>query len=305
MTTQAEQRSLGFIGLGNIGGAICANLVADGHRVTVFDVDPARVASQVEKGATAAASPVEVAAAADWTLLSLPTPAIVETVAREWLAGTGGGAKILVDLSTNAPASVRRLGSVVSAAGAQLVEAPLTGGAIGARMRQLVFILGGDDDAVATVRPLLESVGRATFHMGPLGNGNVGKLVNSLMAFTTTWVSLEGLALAAKYDVDLRTLVEMIRTSGASGSYLERRIEQINERGRDPEFALELAAKDAGLMVEAGREGGAPMPVASALVQVLSYAVAQGLGGRDWSDLVEVAERAAAVELRLPPAPEG
>jgi 3-hydroxyisobutyrate dehydrogenase-like beta-hydroxyacid dehydrogenase len=154
---------------------------------------------------------------------------------------------------------------------------------------------------VGRVTPLLGTIGRATVHLGPLGNGSIGKLVNSLMAFTTTWVSLEGLALAAKHDVDLRALVEMIRTSGAAMSYLDRRVEGIGERGRPPEFALELAAKDAGLMLEAGREAGAPMPVASALHEVLTFAVAQGLGGRDFSDLVEVAERAAAVELRLGP----
>lgn len=303
MTEPAAVPPLGFVGLGNIGGAICANLVADGHEVTVYDTDRSRVDAQVAHGALAATSPAEVAAAAAWTFLSLPTPAVVEAVARQWLGAAGGGGKILVDLSTNAPATVRRLGALVAGAGAALVEAPLTGGAIGARNRQLVFILGGDDEPVSEVTPLLRTVGRATFHLGPLGNGSVGKLVNSLVAFTTQWVSLEGLALAAKSGVDLRTLVDMVRTSGAATPYLDKRVEQIDERGRAPEFALELAAKDAGLMVEAGREAGAPMPVASALLQMLSFAVAQGLGGRDWSDLVEVAERAAAVELRLGPAP--
>lgn len=306
MTAPAvEAPPLGFIGLGNIGGAVCANLVTDGHRVTVFDVDGARVEALAAQGAHPARSPADVAAASEWTLLSLPSPPVVESVAREWLDAAGTGGRILVDLSTNAPATVRRLGDLVAAQGSQLVEAPLTGGAIGARNRQLVFILGGADEAVGRVAPLLQSVGRATFHLGPLGNGNVGKLVNSLVAFTTQWVALEGLALAAKYDVDLRTLVDMVRTSGAAMPYLDKRVEQINERGRPAEFALALAAKDAGLMVEAGSEAGAPMPVASALVQMFSFALDEGLGGRDWSDLVEVAERAAEVTLRLGPAPEG
>jgi 3-hydroxyisobutyrate dehydrogenase-like beta-hydroxyacid dehydrogenase len=296
--------SLGFIGCGNIGGAICANLRADGRHLTVYDVDSARTEALGALGAQVASSPGEVAAASEWTFLSLPSPPVVESVTRQWLEAAPQGGKILVDLSTNAPAVVRRLGDLVAAGGSHLVEAPLTGGAIGARNRQLVFILGGDDDVVARIAPLLGTIGRATFHLGPLGNGNVGKLVNSLVAFATTWVSLEGLALAAKHDVDLRTLVDMIRTSGAAMPYLDRRVEQIDERGRPPEFALALAAKDAGLMVEAGREAGAPMPVASALLQVLSYALAQGLGDRDFSDFVEVAERAAAVELRLGPVTE-
>ena len=301
--SSAAPPRLGFIGLGNIGGAMCANLLADGHQVTVCDLDSSRVESLEAAGARRAASPAEVAAASEWTFLSLPTPAVVESVARQWCTAAGAG-HVLIDLSTNAPSTVRQLGAVVAAGGARLVEAPLTGGAIGARNRQLVFILGGEGDVVAEVTPLLMTLGRATFHLGPLGTGNIGKLVNSLVAFATTWVSLEGLALAAKHDVDLRTVVEMVKTSGAATPYLDRRVDGISERGRPPEFALELAAKDAGLMVEAGREVGAPMPVASALLQVLAFAVGQGLGDRDFSDFVEVAERAAAVELRLAPAPE-
>ena len=290
---------LGFVGLGNIGGALCANLLADGYELVVCDVDPARVEPLTAVGAADGGSPHAVAAQAELTFLSLPSPSVMESVTRQWLEGADTGGKVLVDLSTNAPATVQRMGAVVSDAGSSLVEAPLTGGAVGARNRQLVFILGGDDKTVAQVTPLLLGLGRAVFHLGALGSGNIGKLVNSLVALATQWVALEGMALAAKNDVDLRTLVEMIRTSGAASSYLDRRVEQIVERGRPPEFTLELAAKDAGLMVEAGREAGAPMPVASALLQVLSFAVAQGLGGRDISDLVEVAERAAATGLRL------
>ena len=293
---------LGFVGLGNIGGAVCANLLADGHTVTVFDLDLARVEAQRASGGQPAGSPAEVAAAADWTLLSLPSPEVVETVAEQWLARAGSSGKVLVDLTTNSPATVRAVGARLASAGTHLVEAPVTGGAPGARNRTLVFITGGDEETVAEVRPLLDTLGRATFYMGPWGCGNVGKLVNSLMAFTTMVVSLEGLALGAKSGLDLRTLLEMVRTSGGAHSYLERRVEEINERSRPTEFSMELAAKDAGLMLETGRQVGLPMPVASAVHQVLAFAKAQGLAGRDISDLVEVIERAAAVELRLPPA---
>jgi 3-hydroxyisobutyrate dehydrogenase-like beta-hydroxyacid dehydrogenase len=297
-------RSLGFIGLGNIGGGVCANLVADGHAVTVYDVDRARVDALVDIGARSAESPGAVAREAQWTILSLPSPEIMEAVASKWLAEAGGSGKVLIDLTTNAPSTVRAVGGRLAEAGAELVEAPVTGGAPGARNRMLVFIVGGEDEAVARVTPLLQSVGRAVFHLGPLGAGNVGKLVNSLQAFTTMVVSLEGLALAAKSGLDLRTVLEMVRTSGGAHSYLERRVEEIGQRGRPTEFSLELAAKDAGLMLEVGREVGMPMPVASAVHQVLTFAKAQGLGGHDISDLVEVAERAAAVEIRLrPPEP--
>ncbi|HXX90187.1 MAG TPA: NAD(P)-dependent oxidoreductase [Acidimicrobiales bacterium] len=297
-------RALGFVGLGNIGGPLCANLAADGHEVAVFDVDRGRLDAAAAAGANPADSVGAVAASSTCTFLSLPTPSIMEAVAAQWLADAPPRA-MLVDLTTNAPSTVRAVGARVDAGGARLVEAPVTGGAVGARDRKLVFIVGGADEDVAEVAPLLESMGRAWFHLGPLGCGNVGKLVNSLMAFTTMWVSLEGLALAAKNDIDLRTLVDMVRTSGGATPYLDRRVEEIAVRNRPAQFAMELAAKDAGLMLEVGRDVGVPLPVASALHQMLSYAKAQGLGDHDISDLVEVMEHAANVELRLRPADPG
>src|SRR5690349_3734867 len=207
---------IGVIGLGNIGGAVAANLVEDGHEVVVFDLDVERTASI--QGATAAASVAELAAATDATILSLPTPAVVQAAADEW-ATAAAPASVLVDLSTNGPDDVRRLGESLAATGHRLVEAPLTGGAIGAQRRGLVFMVGGDDDAVAVVRPVLESLGRAVFHLGPLGLGNTMKLINSLIAFSTTWVSLEGLALGAKAGIPVADAVEVLRTAGATNFY--------------------------------------------------------------------------------------
>ena len=294
---------IGFIGLGNIGSGMCANLLSDGHRVTAFDVDPVRLSAQEEGGATPARDAEHVAAASDITFLSLPTPEIMAAVSEEWLRGATPGS-LLVDLTTNSPATVRAVGHRLNLQSCHLVEAPLTGGAIGSRNRQLVFIVGGDEEHVARVAPYLDALGRATFHLGPLGTGNVGKLVNSLMAFTTMWVSLEGLALAASNDIDLRLLLTMVRTSGGANSYLERRVDEIGTRGRPADFAMDLAAKDAGLMLELGRQSGVPLPVASAVHQMLVYAKAQGLGGHDISDLVEVMERATGVPLVLAPAEE-
>jgi 3-hydroxyisobutyrate dehydrogenase-like beta-hydroxyacid dehydrogenase len=286
---------VGVIGLGNIGGHVAANLVADGHAVTVFDVDAARARSI--GGATAATSAAEVGAAAEVTLLSLPTPATVRRVADEWASAAAPGA-VLVDLSTNSPEVVKELGARLAATGHHLVEAPLTGGAPGAAHRMLVFMVGGDDDAVARVTPVLEPLGRATFHLGPLGLGNTMKLVNSLIAFTTTWASLEGLSLAAKAGIPVQRAVEVVRTGGAGNFYLDRMVEHIDERGRPPMFALELAAKDAGLIVETGRALGVPTPAGGAVLQVLAGAVAAGLGGCDWSELVAEAERQGDVVLR-------
>ncbi len=292
---------LGVIGAGNIGGAIAANLLVDGHTVAVHDTDPARVQALVAQGAQAGGSPAAVATASEITFTSLPTPAVMEAVAQAWLAGAARDA-ILVDLSTNAPATIRAVGQRLAAAGRHLLEAPLTGGAPGAQARMLVFMVGGAPAVYERCRPILEKLGRAVFHLGPLGLGNTAKLVNSLLAFSATWASLEALAVATKAGIDLRTMIDVIRTGGAGNFFTDRMVEGINTRHRPTQFALALAAKDAGLLLEVAREAAVPVPVAAGVAQALVAAVGAGLGDRDFTDLVELIERQANVKLHLAPA---
>jgi 3-hydroxyisobutyrate dehydrogenase-like beta-hydroxyacid dehydrogenase len=293
--TAGAGRRIGVIGLGNIGGAIAANLVADGHDVTVADADPTR-ASAVE-GARAG-DVAEVARSADVTITSLPTTDSVAEVAAAWSAAAPAGS-ILLDLSTSSPEGNRALADRLAATGHHLVEAPLTGGAVGARNRTLVFMVGGDDEPVARCAPLLDQLGRATFHLGPVGAGTTMKLINSLLAFTCTWVSLEGLSLAAAAGLDLRTAVDVVRTGGASNFFIDRAVDGLDVRGRPTQFALALAAKDARLVEEVAAAAGVPAPVASAISAVLADAVERGLGDHDWSDLVVAAEARAGRDLVL------
>jgi 3-hydroxyisobutyrate dehydrogenase len=296
--TAGAGRRIGVIGLGNIGGAIAANLVADGHDVTVADADPTR-ASAVE-GARAG-DVAEVARSADVTITSLPTPDSVAGVAAAWSPAAPAGS-ILLDLSTSSPEGNRALAERLADTGHHLVEAPLTGGAVGARNRTLVFMVGGDDEPVARCTPLLDQLGRATFHLGPVGAGATMKLINSLLAFTCTWVSLEGLSLAAAAGLDLRTAVDVVRTGGASNFFIDRAVDGLDVRGRPTQFALALAAKDARLVEEVAESSGIPAPVASAISAVLADAVERGLGDHDWSDLVVAAEARAGRDLVLGPA---
>ena len=286
---------VGVIGLGNIGGAVATNLVADGDEVVVADIDPARAAAVA--GATAG-DVAAVAAASEITLTSLPRPEDVAGVASAWAAAAPAGA-ILLDLSTSSPAANRALAETLAATGHHFVEAPLTGGAIGARNRSLVFMVGGADEPVARCLPVLDRLGRATFHLGPVGAGTTMKLVNSLLAFTCTWVSLEGLSLAAAAGLDLRTAVDVVRTGGATNFFIDRWVDGIDTRGRPPEFALTLAAKDARLIEEIAAASGVPAPVAAAVSGVLADALARGLGDHDWSDLVLAAEARAGRPLTL------
>ncbi len=294
--------TVGVIGLGNIGGAIAVNVVADGHSVTVTDVDIER--ARAISGATVVGSVGEVAAASEITITSLPNPAVVAAVAAEWASAAAPGS-ILLDLSTTLPESNRAIAAELAASGHHFVEAPLTGGAIGAQGRSLVFMVGGDAEAVERCRPLLDQLSRATIHLGPVGTGSTMKLVNSLLAFTCTWASLEGLSLAAAAGIDVRTAVEVVRTGGASNFFIDRAVEGINTRHKPAQFALDLAAKDAGLIAEVAAACGVPSAMAIAMVDVLTDAVDRGLGAHDWSDLVLAAEARGGVELTITPAKEG
>jgi 3-hydroxyisobutyrate dehydrogenase-like beta-hydroxyacid dehydrogenase len=291
---------VGVIGLGNIGGAIAANLVADGHHVSVFDTDELRTGAVVGLGARAAHGPAEVGERSEITFASLPTPAVVDAVATAGLEGAPSGS-IFVDLSTNAPSTVRAIGARLEAAGRHFLECPLTGGAPGAQARMLVFMVGGEAAVFERAKPILDRLGRASFHIGALGLGNTAKLVNSLLAFTSTWISLETLAVAAKMGVDLRTMVDVVRTGGATNFYIDRMVELLNERGRPTQFALGLAAKDAGLFLDVARECGVPTPTAAQVAQALVAAIGAGMAEKDFTDLVELIERSAGLQLHLPP----
>ncbi len=221
---KGETGVVGVIGLGNIGGAIATNLVADGHRRVVVhdaDADPARAVA----GATAAA-----AVTGGGRGGRHHAPVAADAGDRRRRSPPPGPRRRRRDRSssTSPPTARPRCASSarrLAASGHHLVEAPLTGGAIGAERRMLVFMVGGDAEAVDRVRPVLEPLGRAMFHVGELGLGNTMKLLNSLIAYTTTWVSLEGLSMAAKAGVPVPDAVEILRTAGASNFYLDRMVE--------------------------------------------------------------------------------
>lgn len=292
---------VGVIGLGNIGGHLAQNLVADGHRVTVYDRDAERV--KAIDGATPASSVAELAEAVTITFTSLPDPSTVVAVASEWATTAAPGA-ILCDLSTTLPASNQAIARQLATSGHVFIEAPLTGGAVGAKNRALVFLVGGPDDAFATIQPLLESLGRATFHLGPVGAGTTMKLANSLLAFSGAIAAFEALSMTTKAGIDVRTATDIVKLAGPSNYFVDRGIEGINTRGKPTEFSLRLAAKDADLIGQLGEAVGVPTPVAKAMLEFLGDAVERGLGDNDWGDLVIAAEQRSNVELTITPKEE-
>jgi len=295
-------KKIGVIGLGNIGGHVAANLVADGFDVMVCDLNESFVEKLVAKGARKG-SVKEVGKHAELTLLSLPSPAVIKAVTTEWL-GTSATNSIVIDLSTNSPEVAKEIGKTITDAGRCFLECPLTGGAPGAMNRALVFMIGGDKAVYERAKPILDKISRASFYMGEFGTGNTAKLVNSLLAFTCTWTSLEGLAMAAKTGIDLRTMVNVIRTGGASNFYIDNMVEYLNVKEKPVMFGLSLAAKDAGLIEQMGKNLGVPTPVAHSIAAMYQQAMAAGLSQKDWSAIEGFMEKQSGATLTIAPKPE-
>jgi 2-hydroxy-3-oxopropionate reductase len=299
MPFREHTMKIGFVGLGNIGGAIAKNVLAAHNDLAVYDHVPERSDSLVAAGAARCASTTEVARCSEITFFSLPTPDVVDAEATAWLHGAPRGS-ILVDLSTNSPHRIQTLGERVRARGCELLDAPLTGGAYGAARARLVFMVGGDAKAFERVRPVLARLGRATFYMGNLGLGSTAKLVNSLIAFSTTLASLEAFALSTKAGIDLRKMVDVVRAGGAGNFFTDRGVETIGMRD-GAQFTLDLAAKDARLIVELADSVGVPLPLAEQVAELFETAVGGGMGARDWMALPEWYEREGELEYRLTP----
>jgi 3-hydroxyisobutyrate dehydrogenase-like beta-hydroxyacid dehydrogenase len=256
-------QTLGFVGLGTMGGPTCRRLARAGHRVRAFDLDPARVDEAEAAGAVAADSAAAVASSADVLLTSLPRPDHVQAVMVDGgaLQALRPGA-IWVDLTTNRIELVAEL-AARAPAGVRVVDSPVTGAVDGARTGRLTLFVGGDADAVATVTPLLEELG-AVIPCGPLGTGNVVKLVTNQLWFVAAAALGEGFALGVRHGVALDTLWHAIRNSVGDSFVARHDAPSIFAGHYDPTFPLDLCLKDLRLIDELQRDVGADLPLTDA-----------------------------------------
>ncbi|MEM7340815.1 MAG: NAD(P)-dependent oxidoreductase [Actinomycetota bacterium] len=253
--------TIGFVGLGTMGGPMCRRLVDAGHRVVAYDIAPAALAAAVEAGAEPGQSAAAAAAAAEVFLTSLPRPDHVQAV----MGGDGGAlaalrpGSIWVDLTTN-----RRelLDGFAAAApdGVAVADAPVTGAVDGARTGTLTLFLGGEPDVRATVRPLLEHLG-TVIECGGRGTGNVTKLVTNQLWFVHAAALAEGFALGMANGVELATLWEAITESVGDSFVARHDAPSIFAGHYDPSFTLDLCLKDLGLIEELSGAVGTDLPM--------------------------------------------
>lgn len=255
--------AIGFIGLGNMGAPMARRLVEAGHDVTVFDADPAKVASLAADGATAGGSAAEVAANAEFLLTSLPRPDHVVAVLRTAgaLAALRPGS-IWVDLTTNRKSLVEELANEAPQ-GVGVVDSPVTGAVDGARNGRLTLFAGGSAEDLERVVPVLAQLG-TVIETGPLGTGNVVKLVTNQLWFIAAAAIGEGFAVGLQHGVELDVLWSAIQQSVGDSFVVRHDAPSIFAGHYDPSFTLDLCGKDLGLIGELQAEITAELPLTDA-----------------------------------------
>ena len=285
---------VGFIGVGNMGGPMCRNIVKkSNHQVTVFDLNAAAVKTCTDLGATAAKSVAEVTKGADVVMTSLPMPRDVEAVT----LGDGGilaniaKGQTYIDLSTNAPSMVKKIGAAMAAKGIAMLDAPVSGGTVGAEAATIAIMVGGDKKVFDDALPVLQSFSANVIHMGELGTGTVAKLVNNMMAFCNAAAAAEGLMLGVTAGLDPAKLIQVVASSSGNSnafkSFSERAMKGVFS---PPSFALNLAHKDLHLAMELADELDVPLPLGSATHNLQRMARGMGLGPDDSSVILRVYE---------------
>ena len=284
---------VGFIGVGNMGGPMCRNIVKrSNHQVTVFDLNPAALKACTDVGASAAKSIADVTQGADLVMTSLPMPRDVEAVA----LGDGGilasisKGQTYIDLSTNAPSMVKKVGAAMAAKGIAMLDAPVSGGTVGAEAATIAIMVGGGRKVFDDALPVLQSFSANVIHMGGLGTGTVAKLVNNMMAFCNASAAAEGLMLGVSAGLDPAKLIQVVSNSSGNSNAFKSFSERALSGKLEPSFALNLAYKDLHLALELADELGVPLPQGASTHNLQRMARALGHGSHDSSAILRVYE---------------
>ncbi len=296
----SDTTKVGFIGLGIMGAPMAMNVLKAGYPLTVWNRTASKGEALRKAGAAWADSPADVARNSDVVITIVSdTPDVEEVILGE--KGIIHGARpgmVVIDMSTISPHATRRIADRLAEAGMEMLDAPVSGGDVGAQKGTLSIMVGGKDEVFQRCLPILQTMGKRITHVGPNGAGQFTKLVNQIIVVGNTLAMSEGLVFAAKAGLDLEKVLEAV-SAGAAGSWmLSNRGPQIVQGDFRPGFMVKLQQKDVKLVLEAAREMGMPLP-GTALIHQLYHAVeARGLNEEGNHALVKAIEWLAGVEAR-------
>jgi 3-hydroxyisobutyrate dehydrogenase-like beta-hydroxyacid dehydrogenase len=279
-----------------MGSGMASRLLAAGHEVTVYDPQPAAVQLLVAKGARAAASVAEVAAAAPILMASLPGPAVVRATA-EQVAGVAG-LQVFIDLSTSGPGAAQAVAALLAPRGIASIDAPVSGGVTGAANGKLTLMASGPLAAIERVRPLLECFGKLFVVGERPGLGQTVKLANNLMSAASLAIASEAMAMGVKAGVDPKVMLDIINASSGRNSATQDKIpKHVLNRKFDFGFANALSFKDVRLCLDEAEALGVPMVVGAAVRQMLSITHNVCGPDADVTDMVRVLEQWSGCQI--------
>ena len=290
--------NIGFIGLGIMGRPMAGHLLAGGHTVFAFNRSPVKQ-ELLDQGARACASPAEVAKSSDIIITMVPDTPDVEAV----LFGEGGVAgglspgKTVVDMSSISPIATKDFAARVNKLGCDYLDAPVSGGEVGAKAASLTIMVGGPEAAFAKVRPIFELMGKNVTLIGGNGDGQTTKVANQIIVALTIEAVAEGLLFASKAGADPARVRQALMGGLATSRILEVHGERMIKRTFDPGFRIELHQKDLNLALAGARALGVSLPNTATCQELFNAAAAAGGKAWDHSGMVRVLERLACHEV--------
>ena len=283
-----------------MGHPMAKNLMEAGYELVLQNRSPEKAEGLAEEGnATAARSPREVAEACDIVITMLPDSPDVEAV----VAGEGGvlegirDSALLVDMSTISPVVTEKLAAKVREKGASMLDAPVSGGDVGAIEGALSIMVGGSKEDFERARPLFDVMGKVATHVGPIGAGQVVKACNQIVVALTIEAVSEALVLGSKGGVAPEKILDVLGGGLAGNKVMEVKREKMLEHSFDPGFRIELHHKDLGIARAAGREYGVTLPVTAIVDQMLETLKMRGKGDRDHSAILTLIEESSGHEI--------
>jgi 2-hydroxy-3-oxopropionate reductase len=294
-----KKPTLGYIGLGLMGKPMALNLLAAGYDLVVHNRSREVVNDLVKKGAREAYSPSEVASQVQVIFTNLPDSPDVELVVlgeKGILEGAREGL-IYVDHSTIKPSLSRKIEQEFRAIGAFALDAPVSGGDVGAQQGTLAIMVGGLEEALEKVLPIFEVVGKTITHVGEAGSGQIAKAANQIMVAAQMVAMAELLILSKKTGADPKRVIEAIQGGAAQCWTLDIKPERLFTGNREPGFKAYMQEKDLKIVIDTAREYGAPLPAASLHTQLYGAMLQMGMENLDNSAVIGVIEKLASTTL--------
>lgn len=300
--TDLNTTTVGFVGLGNVGGKLAGSLQRNGVNLVVRDLDDELVAGFVANGASAASSPAELAERCDVIVTCLPSPAASAAVmeADDGVLSALRPGTVWLEMSTTDSAEIARLGALVAAAGGAAVDCPVSGGCHRADTGNISIFAGTDRATFERVLPLLTILGRRVLHTGDLGSASILKVATNYLATANLIAVTEALTTMAAAGVDLATTYEAFRISSGNSFVHETEGQVILNGGRDISFTMDLVLKDIGLFQSIADDHNVPLEMNPLMISIFEDA-AERYGDREWSpNVIRRLEDATGVSVTAP-----